>query len=193
MLTKLAALSQKSALLIGVVVGGFYYMWGFDDGSKIKIQLNKAKDVLAKEKAVRAQSEAVMQEFGKQKEAFLNLESQYQMASQELPTDIGISEVLKSIDKLSEMTGVTVKSKEQGRTILRKETQLELVPFTVVLEGGFSSLVQFLYYVSTLERVIRVKDFKISDESTKSPSNYKGKVNLKVELLAFRMNVEKVP
>ena len=191
MFMRLASISQRSALIIGVIAGLFYYAFGFDDGSKIKAQLNKAKDALVKEQSLQVQSEEAIQQADKIKAALNQLSEQYKQVSQELPTEIQISEILKSFDSISEITGVTIKSKEQGRPLFKEKDNLEIFPLSLIAEGSYSGITQFLYYLSTLERIVRIKNIKVSNDDTNSNNEYKGKITLRAEVLSFRLAADK--
>ena len=71
-------------------------------------------------------------------------------------------ELIRSVDAIARATGVSVKSKEPRSPRIEKEGVLEAVPVKVVLEGNFSEIAMFIYYISSLERTTRVKNFDMS-------------------------------
>ena len=89
------------------------------------------------------------------------LSSQYQDISRRLPAALFSIDINKAIDAFAKNSGVNVKEKKPGATVRREV--VEEVPVDVVLEGTFGDLAQFIYQVSSAEKMSRVKNITISD------------------------------
>jgi Tfp pilus assembly protein PilO len=67
--------------------------------------------------------------------------------------------MIRNVDRTALSSGLSIKTKEPLET---KRTELiETLPLRLQGEGNFQSIALFVYSITTLERVIRIRDFTI--------------------------------
>jgi len=173
---KLAALTNGKALVIGLMVGAAYYFMMYDDGSALEHQIAGMAGQLQEAEAKKRDTEATLQEEARMKDAVGKLSEQYALIAKKLPSELKSSEMIRGIDSVAKMAGVSVKLKKPGN-VAKKEVVEEL-PVDVTLEGTYSQLAQFVYYTSNLERLTRVLNFSIvaQDDAREKPLRFEGQV-----------------
>ncbi len=162
---RLASLSLAKALIFGAVLGGLYYFTGmYDDGSGIVTQI-AAMDVQAKEEEKKAkESDAALMEVEKVRSNVGALSQQFKTISQALPTEIQMADIIRVVDMVSRASGVSIKSKEPRP--VRNKDFYEEIPLKITLEGSFSEITLFLYYLASTERIMKANNFTISTPSS---------------------------
>ena len=175
-LEKLAALSNGKALVIGLMVGVAYYFMMYDDGAAITAQVNVLNGQLQEAETKKKDTESTLQEEARMKDAVGKLSEQYAFIATKLPAELKSSEMIRGIDSVAKMAGVSVKMKKPG-TVAKKEVVEEL-PVDITLEGTYSQIAQFIYFTSNLERLTRVLNFSLvaQDDSKDKPLRFEGQV-----------------
>jgi type IV pilus assembly protein PilO len=173
---KLAALSNGKALIIGLMVGLAYYFMMYDDGSALEAQIGALSGQLQQAEAKKKDTEATLAEEARMKDAVGKLSEQYAFIAKKLPSDLKSSEMIRGIDSVAKLAGVSVKLKKPG-TVTKKEVVEEL-PVDVTLEGSYSQIAQFVFYTSNLERLTRVLNFSVvaQDDAKDKPLRFEGQV-----------------
>jgi Tfp pilus assembly protein PilO len=159
-LIKLAGFSYQRAFIFSLMAAGLYWGTLYDDGSNLDARAVTVQKQLQEEQKKSNESDAALKERDLVKNAVSGLNQQFEIASQQLPSEISASEILKSIDTISRSTGVSIKSKEPRGT--KKEDILEMMPLHVIVQGTYSEITMFLYYLSSMERITRVTNFTFS-------------------------------
>src|SRR5690606_4303805 len=77
----------------------------------------------------------------------------------QIPNDMQMSEIIRTVDSMARTSGIVIKTKEP-RTPIREDL-LETLPIRVEAEGSFSEFAMFIYNLSTIERIYRVRSFII--------------------------------
>jgi type IV pilus assembly protein PilO len=173
---KLAGLSNGKALVIGLMVGLAYYFMMYDDGSALEAQIAAMSGQLQQAEAKKKDTEATLAEEARMKDAVGKLSEQYAFIAKKLPSDLKSSEMIRGIDSVAKMAGVSVKLKKPG-TVTKKEVVEEL-PVDVTLEGSYSQIAQFVFLTSNLERLTRVLNFSVvaQDDAKEKPLRFEGQV-----------------
>lgn len=173
---KLAGLTNGKALVIGLMVGLAYYFMMYDDGSALEAQIGALAGQLQQAEAKKKDTDATLQEEARMKDAVGKLSEQYALIAKKLPSELKSSEMIRGIDSVAKMAGVSVKLKKPG-TVTKKEVVEEL-PVDVTLEGSYAQIAQFVYYTSNLERLTRVLNFSVvaQDDSKEKPLRFEGQV-----------------
>lgn len=176
LLEKLAMLTNGKALVIGLLAGAAYYFMLYDDGSAIEAQIAAVAKQVQEAEVKKKDTEATLQEEARMKEAVGKLSEQYAFIAKKLPSDLKSSEMIRGIDSVAKMAGVSVKLKKPG-SVVKKEVVEEL-PVDVALEGSYSQIAQFIYYTSNLERLTRVLNFSLiaQDDAKDKPLRFEGQV-----------------
>jgi Tfp pilus assembly protein PilO len=184
-LIKLANLSYRQTFIISLLVGGFYYLMFFDNGEKLDTQIKQIQTKVTEQEVIAVESDKAQQDLEKIKSSLANLETQFKSAAQQLPTEISMAEILKSIDTLARSSNVSIKEKEP-KTSLHQDF-LEISPLRVKAEGNFSEIVMFIYYISSMQRISRLKSFSISMVAMNDRNmDRKGKLILDGEVESYR-------
>jgi type IV pilus assembly protein PilO len=159
LLIKLAALSSKQAFIFMGIVTGIYYFMFFDDGTMWKARIQQARSQLAEERAKEVQSDRALREMENSQALVESLSLQFQTLSRQLPTELSISEMIRNVDRTALSSGFSIKTKEP---LPSSSTDLiEILPLKIQGEGNFQSIALFIYKITTLERVIRIREFLI--------------------------------
>lgn len=163
---KLASYTITQACIVGLILGAFYYFFMYNDGTALDAQVRTFQDQIRQEEVKKRDTENALKEEALIKESVGRLSQQFQEVSRRLPTTLYSIDISKSIDTFVQSSGVSLKSKKPGTTV-RKDL-VEEVPVSVIVEGGYNEIAQFIYQISSAERLTRVKNFVISPLEDKS-------------------------
>lgn len=180
----LATYSYGKALIIGLALGGFYYMTLYNDGSALDSQLVQVNRDLTEQEAKKVETDAALQQVKEMQEKVGQLGAQYQEISRRLPSTLFSIDINRAIDNFARNAGVSVKAKKPGANI--KTNVVEEVPVDVELEGSYSELVQFAYYVSSAEKMSRVKNIVI----TGGPDRAVNKLKFEGQVVGYKLAPE---
>jgi Tfp pilus assembly protein PilO len=178
---RLASFSSKQVLIFAVLAGVAYYFLLFDDGSLLSTKLAGVDTQLAAEKAKEAESDVALKEVASVQASVGALSEQFKTVSAELPADLQMAEIIRTVDKVAEATGLSVKSKEPKPTM--DKDVIQVVPLHVLAEGNFNEITMFFYYLSTIERIVRVKSFVMT-----TPQDFKksSRVSLEADVVSYK-------
>lgn len=172
---KLAALSSGRAMILGLVLAGVYYMTAYDNGDAVTAQIQALNTQISAAELKKKDTEATLKEEATMKEAVGKLSAQYAFISKKLPSDLKSAEMVRAIDTVANVAGVSVKFKKPG-TVVQKAVVEEL-PVDVTLEGNYGQIAKFIYHTSNLERLTRVLNFSVSGPDVKTKNlRFEGQV-----------------
>lgn len=180
---RLSYYSMLQIIGFGLIAGGFYYFTAYDDGAAIYAQIATINSQIQQEEVRKKDTEATLKEEASMKDSVGQLSQQYQEISRRLPSALYSIDINRSIDTFARTAGVNVRSKRPGDTV-RKEI-VDEVPVQVVLEGSYAELAQFVYYVSTAERLTRVRNFVISRDSERGSST---KLKFEGQVVGYKLD-----
>lgn len=175
-LEKLAQMTNGRALIIGLMLGAAYYFMMYDDGSALTQQITVVDGQLQEAEAKKKDTEATLQEEVRMKEAVGKLSEQYAFIAKKLPSELKSSDMIRGIDSVAKMAGVSVKMKKPGN--ISKKEVVEELPVDVTLEGSYAQIAQFIYFTSNLERLTRVLNFSVvaQEDAKEKPLRFEGQV-----------------
>ena len=181
LLLKLAALSIRGALIGGAVVSVAWYFLIFNDGADLQGKISSLDKDIQVEKAKEKESESALKEIASTQAAVGALADQFRIVSAQLPTDIQMAEIIRTVDKVSQVSGLSVKTKEPKPSI--RQNVVEILPLHVTAEGTFSEITTFFYYLSTIERIVRVRSFIMT-----APQDFQRstKVHLESDVVSYK-------
>lgn len=173
---KLLTYTMQQLLAFSVVAGMIYYFVLFNDGSAERLQIATLDAQLAEEETKKVETEKVLAEERRMRDAIGLLSQQYQDLSRRIPKKLDSIELNRNIDSFARNSGASIKAR-RPENLVQKEI-IEEVPVTISLEGGFSELATFVYLVSSSERVSSMKNFSItaSEERRNAPLKLEGTV-----------------
>jgi type IV pilus assembly protein PilO len=132
----------------------------YNDGSQIEASIQKVQADIQVEEGKAHEAEAALKEVERVRAAVGALGEQFRVVSQALPSEVQMADIIRTVDTVSKTAGVSIKSKEPQAVI--NHDYYEEIPLKISMQGTFSEITMFLYYISSLERVMRVKSFVIS-------------------------------
>lgn len=192
-LIRLAVMTMQKVAIIGVVMAVVYYLTMYNDGSAIETQIQGVQTEIQQAEAKAQQADAALKEVERVRAAVGALGEQFRVVSQALPSEVQMADIIRTIDTIAKTAGVSVKSKEPQPVV--NHDYFEEIPLKISMEGTFSEITMFLYYVSSLERVMRVKSFLISlpqnNNSNRSAITPVGHLNFEGQIESFRFIPEK--
>ncbi len=169
LLLRLAGLSFQQVGIGAVIVGFLFYNSSFyDDGSKLDAQLVQLSAKLQTEQAKSVESERALKQVDEVQANIKALEEQFKIAADQLPNELTMSEILRSVDALASTSGVSIKDKEPQATL--KQDFLELIPLRIRAEGKYAELTMLMYYIASTQRITRVKSFSFTAKQDKKDS-----------------------
>jgi type IV pilus assembly protein PilO len=187
LLLRFAMMTSQRILVLGVVFGLLYYFMFFDGGEKQKKRLAELNQKIKVEQARLPESQAALKEVDLVRASVAALGEQFTRVSQQLPSNIQMSEIIRTVDDLARVTGVSIKAKEPKSNVPRDV--VEEVPLRINLEGSYSQITLFLYQIARLERLMKVKDFTISAPRESVGEN--ARLIFEGEVASFRLAGEK--
>lgn len=174
---KLASFPMNQILIIALVVAGGYYFLLYNDGSSIAAQLSGLQKQIAEQQKKKQETDAALKEAALVKDSVGKLSQQFQEVSRRLPTNLQSIDISKTIDTFVRSSGVRLTSKRPAAVV--KKELVEEVPVSVVLEGSYAEIAQFIYQISGTEKMTRVKNFKlvpIDDKSGRTRLKFDGQI-----------------
>jgi type IV pilus assembly protein PilO len=159
-LLKLAVLAPKKLLILAALAAVAYFFFMFDGGEKLQARLTSIQKEIAKEKKALPESQAAVKELEAIRQSLATMGEEFSKVTQKLPSSIDQAEMIRTVDEIARLTGVSIKTKEPKSNI-RKEV-IEEVPLKLTMEGSFTQLVLFMYQVARVERIMKVRDFSMA-------------------------------
>ncbi|MGZ3803280.1 MAG: type 4a pilus biogenesis protein PilO, partial [Pseudobdellovibrionaceae bacterium] len=133
---KLSLMSNGKAIILGLILGASYYFTFYDDGSALTQQIGAVNGQLAEAEKKKKDTESTLKEEARMKEAIGKLSEQYAFIAKKLPSELKSSEMIRGIDSVAKMAGVSVKMKKPGN--VNKKEVVEDLPVDVTLEGSYA-------------------------------------------------------
>ncbi len=159
-LIRLASLSIGKTAFFGLLLGGLLYMSPFyNDGSSLRDDLAKINAQVREQEEKEKATDIALKEVENVRTKVGNLSDQFKLVSQALPTEIQMSDIIRVVDMVSRTSGVSIKSKEPRP--IRNRDFYEEIPLKITLEGSFSEITLFLYYLASKERIMKANNFSI--------------------------------
>ena len=164
---KLAGLSIKKCLVIGVVVGGAYYLGPYDDGSE-EVRLTRR----ANENLVQAQAELnsinrVLKQAQTYRETAEELGEQLEAALRYLPEKLTPADLMKLLSTEAKAAGANIVRVQDGGTQSGSEEDFyKQIVVETELEGSFAQMMLFLSYLTRIDRIISLKTLTMSSKDS---------------------------
>lgn len=188
-LIRLAGLTLKWALIFGVGLGGLYYFMLFNDGSTIEVEIQKVQKEIQEQETKEKESDAALKEVEKIRAEVGALSDQFKMVSQVLPAEVQMQDIIRAVDTTARASGVSIKTKEPRPSV--NHGYYEEIPLHISMDGSFAEITMFLFYMASQERIMKVKNFVLSQpqQNEKSPL---GRLLFDGQVVTYRFIVEKV-
>lgn len=187
LLIRLAALTMQKALIFGVVAGALYYFMAYNDGSQIEGQLAQIQSQIAEQEKQSQETDAALKEVEQVRVAVAALSDQFKLVSSAIPSDVQMADIIRAVDSVARASGVSVKSKEP-KEVSNKEFYEE-IPLDITLEGNFSQITMFMYYMTSMQRIMKIKNFSISKDNgsdLRVSSSSSAKLSFQGQVVSYR-------
>lgn len=180
-LARIAGLRFNQALIFAGILTAFFYYAMYDDGSQIDARNGALQQQVEAERQKERESDTAISRIQQLKESYALLTDQFKIASSQIPAEIQMSDIIRTVDLMAKTSNVTIKTKEPKTTL--KEDIIEVFPIRVVAEGGYSDLTKFFYNLSTIERIFKIRSFSILAPADPKKTQ---RLTLEVELASYR-------
>jgi Tfp pilus assembly protein PilO len=159
----------------------FYFSFIYDDGSALSAEINKARSELEVERGKEEESELALKEVDIVKSSLEALTQQFNLVSAQLPRELQMGEVIRTVDIMSRQSELIIRTKEPKPSV--KEKGIEVLPIQITADGTFSQVVKFLHYLTAIERIFRIQSLNIrSDEDGQNNKVIK----IRLDLASYR-------
>ncbi|WP_413582434.1 type 4a pilus biogenesis protein PilO [Bdellovibrio sp. HCB288] len=182
----LATYTYGKAFGLGILLCAAFYFTLYDDGSALQAQIAGIQQQVQEQEAKKKDTDATLKQVNEMREKLGRLSQQYQEISRRLPTVLFSIDINKAIDGFARGAGVSVKIKKPTENIKREV--VEEVPVDVTLEGSYAQLAQFVSLVSSSERMARVKNIVITEQSDADPTK---KLKFEGQVVGYKLAPEK--
>jgi len=167
------------SLLVGVcIVGGYVYMFGANSttakktGQKTEAELQEEINTI-QTKIYDLKAQGSNDELDVE---IKKLKQDIMQASSMFPKDIGITSLLKEVSVIGESSGLQILLFEPMEAV--NQGVYEEIPIKLKIRGTYKQVASFFYGISSLERIIKIQDMKIT-----GPINNSGIVMTESELM----------
>ncbi len=181
---------MQRAIIIGGICTLSYYFTLFDNGEVLDRQFAQLQTQLIEQGEKVKESEAALKKLEQIRASVDLLNQQLHRVSIQLPTEVKGAEILKTVDTLAKSTGVRIKITEPKSPI--REDIVEKIPLHVRLQGTYSELTMFLYYISIMERMTRVSSFSLTNLFQEEKSKG-GTLILEGDIVSYRYVSKGIP
>ena len=184
-LARLSAMTMQRALIVAALIGAFYFFTMFDDGSSFDQKIKNVDNEISNEDKKAKASDEAIKKLEQIRSSIATLQDQFKLMAQQLPTETNASEILKTVDTLAKSAGIGIKLKEPREA--KKEDFVEALPLHLRLQGTYSEITMFLYYVSIMERITRLRGFSLEKVANSENEKLKsGTLVFDGEIMSYR-------
>ena len=180
LLNRIAFLTTKQVGFISLVIAGLFYSTMFDDGSDLEPQIAQLQAQLAEQQGKKVETEKALAKRDKLAETLANLTAKYESLSRIVPIDLNSSELNRQIDQLKKTSRINQVAREPQK--VNPGSVIDEWPVRLEFVGAYNDIAQFIYQASTTEKVMLVKDFKIT-----STDPYDGRLRFEVQVAAYKL------
>lgn len=171
---RLVLYTNVQILSFGAIVTLIFYFTVYDDGGMLRQQIATLRSALAEEQEKKNETDRLLQEESRMKESIAILSQQYQEISRRLPSSLTSIELNRNIDMFARNAGVSIRARKPLEVV--RGNIIEEVPIEVNLQGSFAELAQFIFVVSSSERVTALQRFSITPIERSTRLNFEGVV-----------------
>lgn len=178
---KLVSMTMTQILLISLGIGAFYFHFYFDPGTKLDERIKTLEGELEAEERRRVETDRYLKEEKRMQEVVGSLGAQFEEILKKLPSELTPFAVDQQISVFSQMARVRVSSRIP-QAVAKKEIVDEVPVRITINDVSFSEIAQFIYHVSTSERLFTIKNFSIN------PGGEKGNLRFEGTVTGYRSN-----
>lgn len=180
LLSRIAFLTTKQVGIISLVVAFLFYYSLYDDGTDLEPRIAQLKLQLNEQQQKKVETERALAKRDKLAETLANLTAKYESLSRIVPIDLNSSELNRQIDQLKKTSRINQVAREPQK--VTPGPVIDEWPVRLEFVGAYNDIAQFIYQASTTEKVMVVKDFKIT-----SVEPYDGRLKFEVRIAAYKL------
>jgi type IV pilus assembly protein PilO len=183
-LIRLASFSFQKTLIFSAILGGIYYMMFFDDGSSIQVKITEAEKKVQEAEQLSKKSDEALKEVEAVRATVGALSEQFKTVSQALPSEVQMTDIIRTVDFVSRKSGVSIKTKEPKPVVNRD--YYEEIPLKISLEGTYAEITTFLFLLASTERIMKVNNFTVSLPKEKAKGMGPGRLAFEGQVISYR-------
>ncbi len=184
--SKLIGITYQRVFMLSLALSGaYFYLYTFDNYSKLNAQIESATKEIQNQKNVRKDTEDTLKKEIAVKESVATLSQQFETIAKSLPTQLTPSDVIGFVDKFAEKS--KLKDVSQSPMQVNRRDIVEEVPVQISFLGTYFQIGEFIQLASTFQPMTRVSSYKISVDTTETTSRYR----FSARLFAYRSASEK--
>lgn len=180
-LLRLGSLVMQKVILGAALISGAWFYLVFDDGSALDARITSASKDLTTENAKLAETNQALKEVEQVRSSVGTLTEQLKAISAQLPSELQMAEVIRTVDQAAQISGISLKSKEPKAPV--PEGLAEGLPISLHAEGTFSEIGAFLYALGKTERLIKIKKLELMGSADFHKTT---KVTLDTDIASYR-------
>lgn len=178
---KIQETSRNIFILLGLLVGGAYYVTNQGSIESIETQITQQRQEVQKREAEVQETKKIAADRKKFEEEVNFVSDQLRAALEFLPNSLKEQEILTRISNEARSAGVNPTA-----IVPRKATAkgfYEELSMDVEMEGSYTQLVMFLAYISKIQRIVNIRGLELTVKENREDSPI---LKLKGNLVAYR-------
>lgn len=183
---------SRVALFAAILTAGYYVMF-YNNGDEVLQSIEAAKAQLEDENNKKVETQKVLKKEQQMKADVELFAKKFEEIKAKIPLEFLESELRSIVDKFSIQNGLkTTKSDRRQQMIRPQQTSddslIDQVGLNYEFQGSYASICKFVSDLSSVEKLIKIGDFKLTDESS-STFNSTTKSKNKIKELSFRVSI----
>lgn len=180
---RIALMEFPKILVIALFIGGAYYWQFFNDGSQLESRLGDLDRKVETEKKKKTETQKTLAEQDRMGQSIEVLNKQFVEISKRIPAELTSVDINKMIDGFVRMSGVNMLNRSPLLPV--KGEIVEEVPIEIKARGKTEQIAQFIYLLTTGEKILRIKNINMTLDDNLDPNA--PNVRLEGTIVGFRL------
>jgi Tfp pilus assembly protein PilO len=180
---RIALMEFPKILMIALFIGGAYYWQFFNDGSQLESRLGDLDKKVESEKKKKTETQKTLAEQDRMGQSIEVLNKQFVEISKRIPAELTSVDINKMIDGFVRMSGVNMLTRSPLLPV--KGEIVEEVPIEIKARGKTEQIAQFIYLLTTGEKILRIKNINMTLDDNLDPNA--PNVRLEGTIVGFRL------
>lgn len=173
-------LSISKAVVFSAILGGLYYSYYYDDGSKLESQIKEVENNIAEEEKKKIETDKVKAAERDITNQVAMLAEKFKEVTARFPVNLKSDELISNLNTLASLSNVRVVS--VSKEPIQSKDLYEEVPVKIELSGTFNNLVLLMFNISNQEKITNLGEFDLSNIS----SEYNGTLKLTTRIIGYK-------
>ena len=180
---RIALMEFPKILAIALFIGAAYYWQFFNDGSQLEARLGDLDRKVETEKKKKTETQKTLAEQDRMGQSIEVLNKQFVEISKRIPAELTSVDINKMIDGFVRMSGVNMLNRSPLLPV--KGEIVEEVPIEIKARGKTEQIAQFIYLLTTGEKILRIKNINMTLDDNLDPNA--PNVRLEGTIVGFRL------